>query len=159
MSIHNKMRASTTGSATSSGSGDGENAAAAAAAGTVAADEASGAAKAPPGTTAPELPVVEAAAQQPAAVVVTAARPRPSRVHLRFHQELSPGSEGRVLSGTCDGVACVIKLLGPDGSGLAAYWREVRAYAALEPQQGSLVPELLAWGHLSWGVHSSLQHG
>ena len=71
MSIHNKMRASTTGSATSSGSGDGENAAAAA----VAADEASGAAKAPPGTTAPELPVVEAAAPAGDATSTLAVKP------------------------------------------------------------------------------------
>ncbi|KAG2440751.1 hypothetical protein HXX76_003608 [Chlamydomonas incerta] len=81
----------------------------------------------------------------------TAAR-RPPRVRLCFKEELSAGSEGLVMAGTCDGVDCVMKLLGPNRSGLAAYEREVAAYAALEGLQGLHVPDLLAWGDLDCGV-------
>lgn len=56
------------------------------------------------------------------------------------------------MDGTCDGVDCVIKLLGPDRRGLAVYAREVAAYAALKRLQGLHVPKLLAWGDLDFGV-------
>lgn len=98
----------------------------------------------------------EVADKAAAAAAADSARPshqRPSRVLLRFHQELaSGGSEGLVMSGTCDGADCIIKLMGPDRCGLAAYEREVAAYAALEGLQGRHVPKLLAWGDLDFGV-------
>eukprot|EP00198_Chlamydomonas_reinhardtii_P004184 XP_001693520.1 predicted protein [Chlamydomonas reinhardtii] len=99
-----------------------------------------------------QLPVKAAAAVAPADTSTAAVRQRPSRVLLRFQEELGAGSHGRVLAGTCDGVDCVIKLLGPDRSGLAAYEREVAVYTALEGLQGLHVPELLAWGDVDWGV-------
>ena len=98
------------------------------------------------------LLVTAAAAAAPADTSTAAVRQRPSRVLLRFQEELCAGSHGRVLAGTCDGVDCVIKLLGPDRSGLAAYEREVAVYTALEGLQGLHVPELLAWGDVDWGV-------
>ncbi|KAG2482534.1 hypothetical protein HYH03_018525 [Edaphochlamys debaryana] len=80
-------------------------------------------------------------------------RAAPSRVLLVFHEgQARQGSEGFVADGTCDGVECVMKLLGPNPSGLAAHARELAAYAALEPLQGRQVPELRAWGDIRWGV-------
>ncbi len=97
--------------------------------------------------------VADKAAAAAAADSAGPSHQRPSRVLLRFHQELaSGGSGGLVMAGTCDGADCVIKLLGPDRRGLAAYEREVAAYAALKGLQGLHVPKLLAWGDLDYGV-------
>ncbi|KAG2445030.1 hypothetical protein HYH02_008898 [Chlamydomonas schloesseri] len=125
-----------------------EPAAAAAAAAPAAAEQSATASAAVPAVAA-----VQRRATAPATAAASARPPsKPQRVLLRFRQEIGPGSEGKVVAGTCDGVDCVIKLLGPDRSGLAAYRREVAAYAALEGLQGRHVPELLAWGKLAWGV-------
>ncbi|PNH05089.1 hypothetical protein TSOC_008675 [Tetrabaena socialis] len=77
----------------------------------------------------------------------------PLSASLQLSGQLSTGSEGAVLHGVCRGMAAVVKLLGPDNRGLAAYGREVQAYRALEPLQGKAVPVLLAAGHLAAGVH------
>ena len=106
-----------------------------------------------PGTVADAAAAPAATAAAAAAATAGAANlPRPSRVLLRFSETLAAGSEGLVMAGTCDGVDCVIKLLGPDRSGLAAYEREVAAYTALQRLQGRHVPELQAWGDLEYGV-------
>lgn len=63
------------------------------------------------------------------------------------------GSAGEVVLGTCRGAAAVVKLLGPDNIGLAAFAQEWQMYAELHSVQGQLVPSLLAVGHLWAGVH------
>ncbi|KAG2487077.1 hypothetical protein HYH03_014323 [Edaphochlamys debaryana] len=113
---------------------------------------------APDPATAAAAPPAPQQQQQPAAPPAAAAaaaapRERPQRVSLVLHEgQKRQGSEGYVVGGTCDGVECFIKLLGPDRSGVAAFAREVAAYAALEPLQGLQVPELRAWGDIRWGV-------
>lgn len=73
-------------------------------------------------------------------------------MHLRG--KLCEGSSGAVMAGTCQGLPAVVKLLGPDASGLAAFQREARAYRLLQSEQGGVVPFLLAAGHLVADVHA-----
>ena len=72
---------------------------------------------------------------------------------LQLHRELCSGSEGIVAAATYFGRPAVVKLLGPDRRGLAAWRREVDMYERLGALQGQLVPQLLGSGHLEAGVH------
>jgi hypothetical protein len=72
---------------------------------------------------------------------------------LELGRQLCEGSNGMVVEGKCDGTPAVIKLLGPDRHGLAAFQRELHAYSQLQAVQGSAVPRLLAAGRLPGGVH------
>lgn len=73
-------------------------------------------------------------------------------VHL--YGKLCQGSDGAVVVGKCRGQRAVVKLLGPDASGLSAFRRELDAYGLLQSEQGRVVPHLLAAGHLVAGVHA-----
>ena len=73
-------------------------------------------------------------------------------MHLRG--KLCQGSSGAVVAGICQGLPAVVKLLGPDASGLAAFHREALAYRLLQSEQGGVVPRLLAAGHLVADVHA-----
>lgn len=66
---------------------------------------------------------------------------------------LCEGSEGDVVTGTCDGQPAVIKMLGPDEDGMEAFWCEHDAYTALHSVQGEIVPRLLVAGHYTMGVY------
>jgi serine/threonine protein kinase len=73
---------------------------------------------------------------------------------LQLHSELVEGSEGLVMLGNVDGIAAVVKLLGPDEQGMSAYLREVTVLRLMGSMAGQAVPQLLCAGHTGYaGVH------
>jgi hypothetical protein len=73
-------------------------------------------------------------------------------VTLLLQHKLQQGSEGAVVAGSYGGLPAVVKLLGPDRQGLAAFESETAVYSMLGAVQGTLVPRLLGTGSLVGGL-------
>lgn len=73
-------------------------------------------------------------------------------VRLYCGDTLAVGCNGPVFSGTCNGAPAIVKVFTWDADAHDAYRREVAAYRALARLQGSVVPEVLDYGRMRFGL-------